>query len=136
MSFCRRVYISFWYDNPSHLFLAIIVDQIINAGHAAWLIASLLPLPPKPKSNAKEPERRLSRLDLARDLEKALGYVDEARYENARWWRNLNRMMSVLGVIILLAIVSFAHCSVFPDVGANHFRPQIALAVVATQMKH
>lgn len=117
MSFCRRVYISFWYDNPSHFFLAITVDQIVNAGHAAWFTASLLPLPPKPKSNGKKPERRLSRLDLARDLEKALGYVDEARYENARWWRNLNRMMSVLGVIILLAIVSFAHCSIVPDVG-------------------
>jgi adenylylsulfate kinase-like enzyme len=56
--------------------------------------------------NSKEPERRLSRLELAQDMEKAWGSANEARYENARWWRNLNRGMSVLGVIILAAIVS------------------------------
>ncbi|MCJ1469177.1 hypothetical protein MMC07_007810, partial [Pseudocyphellaria aurata] len=41
---------------------------------------------------------------FARDLEKALGQVDGARYENARWWRNLNRLMSVLGFLILAAM--------------------------------
>ncbi len=74
----------------------------------AWFIASFLPLPPKPVSNSKVPQRRLSRLELARDLEMALGHVDGARYENARWWRNLNRWMSLLGVLILAAMVS--HC--------------------------
>ena len=72
----------------------------------AWFIASFLPLPPKPEYDSKTPERRLSRLELARDLEKALGQVDGARYENARWWRNLNRWMAVLGIMILAAIVS------------------------------
>lgn len=32
--------------------------------------------------------------------------VDEARFENARWWRNLNRLMCILGVLIIAAIVS------------------------------
>lgn len=75
----------------------------------AWFIASVLPLPPKPRLSAKEPVRRLSRLEIERDLEKALGVSGEARYENARWWRNLNRGMSVLGVLILAAIVSFKY---------------------------
>ena len=35
-----------------------------------------------------------------------MGLAGAARYENARWWRNLNRGMSVLGVILLAAIVS------------------------------
>lgn len=39
------------------------------------------------------------------DLEKQLGAVDEARYENARWWRNINRVMSGFGVLIIVAIV-------------------------------
>jgi hypothetical protein len=72
----------------------------------AWFIASVLPLPPQPRLSSKEPEKRLSRLEIERDLEKALGVAGGARYENARWWRNLNRGMSVLGVLILAAIVS------------------------------
>lgn len=32
--------------------------------------------------------------------------MDGARYENARWWRNLNRGMSLLGILILAAVVS------------------------------
>ena len=43
------------------------------------------------------------------DLEKTLGPIDQARYENARWWRNINRIMSVVGVGIIVAIVSAYH---------------------------
>jgi hypothetical protein len=74
----------------------------------AWFIAAVLPLPPKPRLSSKEPEKRLSRLEIERDLEKALGVSGEARYENARWWRKLNRGMSVLGVLILAAIIALA----------------------------
>lgn len=41
-----------------------------------------------------------------RDLEKTIISIDEARYENARWWRNINRIMSVLGLLVIGAIVS------------------------------
>ena len=41
-----------------------------------------------------------------RDIEKALDPIDIARYENARWWRNVNRTMSVIGLLIIAAIVS------------------------------
>lgn len=81
-------------------------DGQLTRDRIAWFIASVLPLPPKPQFSSKEPERRLSRLELAQDLEKTLGIAGQARYENARWWRNLNRGMSILGVIILAAIVS------------------------------
>lgn len=90
-------------------------DGRLTLGLSAWFIASVLPLPPKPqlsKPSSKEPERRrLSRLEVAQDLEKSLGLAGAARYENARWWRNLNRGMSVLGVIILAAIVSATNSS-------------------------
>lgn len=42
---------------------------------------------------------------MLEDLEKQLGVVDEARYENARWWRNINRVMSGVGVLIIVAII-------------------------------
>lgn len=72
----------------------------------AWFIASLLPLPPRPVLNEKDPAgARVSRATMVRDLEKALDPVDERRYENARWWRSLNRLMSIVGVLIIAAIV-------------------------------
>lgn len=43
---------------------------------------------------------------MLQDLEKQLGAVDEARYENARWWRNINRVMSGFGVLIIVAIIA------------------------------
>ena len=45
---------------------------------------------------------------MLEDLEKQLGAVDEARYENARWWRNINRVMSGFGVLIIVAIIALA----------------------------
>lgn len=43
---------------------------------------------------------------MVRDLENALDPVDERRYENARWWRSLNQLMSIVGILIIAAIVS------------------------------
>ena len=40
------------------------------------------------------------------DLEQQLGTIGEARYENARWWRNVNRVMSGVGVLIIIAIIA------------------------------
>ena len=42
---------------------------------------------------------------MLEDLEQQLGAVDEARYENARWWRNINRIMSGFGLLIVVAII-------------------------------
>ncbi len=76
--------------------------------------------------SGKEPEKRLSRLEIERDLEKALGVSGEARYENARWWRNLNRAMSVLGVVILAAIVSAPRKTPFEIVtGGTNRKPRL-----------
>lgn len=43
---------------------------------------------------------------MLEDVEKQLGVVDEARYENARWWRNINRIMSGFGVLIIVAVIA------------------------------
>ena len=72
----------------------------------AWFIAALLPLPPRPviiSAKGKDVTRQTQMLE---DLEKQLGVVDEARYENARWWRNINRIMSGFGVLIIVAIIA------------------------------
>lgn len=74
----------------------------------AWFIAACLPLPAKPKppptpTKGKNVPRQSK---IMADLEQQLSPIDVARYENARWWRNLNRLMCLCGVAVLIAIVS------------------------------
>lgn len=72
----------------------------------AWFIAAFLPLPPAPAANNANGKGAPRQTQMLEDLEKQLGAVDEARYENARWWRNINRVMSGFGVLILVAIIA------------------------------
>ncbi|KAK6607154.1 hypothetical protein H4I95_04803 [Botrytis cinerea] len=81
-----------------------------------WMIAAFLPLPTKPVHEMREREDSTGHLTQARDVEsrgnndyaKEFGPLDEARYESARWWRNLNRWMSVVGLLIIAAIIILA----------------------------
>ncbi|KAH6715288.1 hypothetical protein BKA61DRAFT_574750 [Leptodontidium sp. MPI-SDFR-AT-0119] len=80
----------------------------------AWMIAAILPLPPRPIRNMSERDNSRSNLDSSHDREaqhetpndytRQFGPMDEARYESAKWWRRLNRYMSFVGVLILAAI--------------------------------
>lgn len=76
----------------------------------AWFIAAVLPLPPQPAidEKGKDPARPATAKSVAQDLENRLAPMDEAQYENARWWRNINRLMMIVGVLIIAAIVSQA----------------------------
>ncbi|KAL8871398.1 MAG: hypothetical protein Q9174_002757 [Haloplaca sp. 1 TL-2023] len=71
----------------------------------AWFAAAMLPLPRQHFADSKE---SAAGANVTHDLEKTLGMVDEARYENARWWRNLNRLMCIVGVLIIAAIIALA----------------------------
>uniref|UniRef100_A0A8H4RH05 Serine-rich protein n=1 Tax=Cudoniella acicularis TaxID=354080 RepID=A0A8H4RH05_9HELO len=76
-----------------------------------WMIAAFLPLPMNPMSEMRErdPEHSTSNLDSSNnavnDYTRQFGPTDERRYESAKWWRNLNRWMSVVGVLIIAAVV-------------------------------
>ncbi|KAL4801699.1 hypothetical protein BDV18DRAFT_148590 [Aspergillus unguis] len=66
-----------------------------------WLIASFLPLPKKPEMIMEEnrgPEGEAT-------LKMRLYDLERRRYMNARWWRNLNRWMNPLGLVIAAIIV-------------------------------
>lgn len=83
----------------------------------AWWIAGVLPLPNRPRIQG--PEMRESgvgewsgsvverdggtRLDQAIDL---FNVEEVRRYQEARWWRALNRVMSILGLLVVGAVVS------------------------------
>jgi hypothetical protein len=75
----------------------------------AWMIAALLPLPPSPMRGMRERDSSTSNLDSSNDVPndyvRQFGPMDEARYESAKWWRRLNRWMSIVGLLIIIAVV-------------------------------
>jgi hypothetical protein len=71
------------------------------------MVAALLPLPENPMKEMRERDSSTSNLSQGpNDYTRQLGPMDEARYESAKWWRNLNRWMSLVGVLIIVAVVS------------------------------
>ncbi|KUJ11788.1 uncharacterized protein LY89DRAFT_234471 [Mollisia scopiformis] len=75
----------------------------------AWMIAALLPLPPSPMRDMRERDNSTSNLDSSNDVPndyaRQFGPMDEVRYESAKWWRGLNRWMSILGLLVIVAVV-------------------------------
>ncbi|KAK4123760.1 hypothetical protein N657DRAFT_572942 [Parathielavia appendiculata] len=69
----------------------------------AWMVAAFLPLPPIPELHMSDVENN----GPAPSASKYRKYVmEETRYESARWWRNLNRVMSFIGLLIIGAVVA------------------------------
>jgi hypothetical protein len=73
----------------------------------AWLLAALLPLPYNPHCvlDVSKDGEAVTRADIEKALDRDVGPIDEIRYENARWWRNVNRVMSLVGLLLIGAIV-------------------------------
>jgi hypothetical protein len=71
----------------------------------AWMIAAILPLP-KRTNYAKHVTP--SQLDVELQIHRSIAPMEERRYLKARWWRNLNRIMSVVGLIVIILVVSFS----------------------------
>ncbi|KAI0476996.1 hypothetical protein F4859DRAFT_521571 [Xylaria cf. heliscus] len=77
----------------------------------AWMIAGLLPLPPKPQFDMQELDKSTAQFRIPEDSRAELLYgrvapIDDSRYQSARWWRNLNRFMSIIGLLILGAVAA------------------------------
>lgn len=70
----------------------------------AWFIAAFLPLPPKPLPSDLEVGTRTSAMDLR--IQNRVLNDEKRRYENALWWRRLNRFMIPPGIVIFIVIVS------------------------------
>ncbi|KAK4242591.1 hypothetical protein C8A03DRAFT_29185 [Achaetomium macrosporum] len=75
----------------------------------AWMVAALLPLPPNPKLRMLDAENSQGRFGSPHPAFRYQQQLfDEMRYESARWWRNLNRGMSVVGLLITGAIIALS----------------------------
>ncbi|KAF2755514.1 hypothetical protein EJ05DRAFT_502972 [Pseudovirgaria hyperparasitica] len=66
-----------------------------------WIMASFLYVRP-PECHEKDATPGQVEAAMAEHM----GQIDEIRYQKARWWRNLNRIMSVVGVALIVTIVS------------------------------
>src|SRR5580700_2699752 len=100
------------------------------------MIASFLPLPPSPTFFASERCQSQSNLDTlpnTNSMDHRFGPTIEARYESAKWWRNLNRGMSIVGVFIIVTIVRHPHY--FGLVLIDRVFTQIALAIVGVKQR-
>ncbi|KAL5047855.1 hypothetical protein BDW71DRAFT_36434 [Aspergillus fruticulosus] len=69
-----------------------------------WLIASFLPLPKKPEMMMEENQGP----ELEATLKMRLYDIERRRHLNARWWRNLNRWMNPLGIVIIAIVITLA----------------------------
>jgi len=105
-----------------------------------WMLGAILPLPKKPVSKEDfEKSVAGSEEDVAAAMMKHEAgdaerrWREEKQWMKARWWRTLNRIMSVIGVLVIGAVVCgrFAlDCWLQSEMLT---RLQIALAVVATR---
>ncbi|CRK48496.1 hypothetical protein BN1723_008036 [Verticillium longisporum] len=75
----------------------------------AWMVAAFLPLPPRPYAEMveREPDDS-SMLDIEMERARPPTHIDEICYRSARWWRNLNRIMALVGVLIVAVIITLA----------------------------
>ncbi|PFH56300.1 hypothetical protein XA68_16757 [Ophiocordyceps unilateralis] len=72
----------------------------------AWVIAAFLPLPPMPKPKMMQEHLSTSQIEAQLEADLTLGMSDIRFYSHARWWRTLNRAMSVVGIFVIGAIIA------------------------------
>ncbi|KAL6705414.1 hypothetical protein ACN47E_007063 [Coniothyrium glycines] len=69
----------------------------------AWMIASFLPLPFDPSETVTS-----SQTDLEDQFARPPCPMEDKAFQKARWWRNLNRVMSGIGTLLIAAIIVLA----------------------------
>lgn len=77
-----------------------------------WFIAAFLPLPEHinaAPSHRTDPESAFTDECITRSTRIEF----ESHYENARWWRRINRSLSILGVLIIVAIILLVLIAIF-----------------------
>jgi len=72
------------------------------------MTAAFLPLPADPQKSSKMVERdqQGGEYGIPEAYKRQLAAAEELRFQNAKWWRNLNRCMSVVGLLLLGAVAA------------------------------
>jgi hypothetical protein len=75
--------------------------------NVAWFVASFLPLPICIGTELKDKDYSTSHLDLEQGASiQGKTEMSASRYDRAKWWRNLNRYMSIIGVFVIGAVLA------------------------------
>ena len=78
-----------------------------NTRVTAWIIAACLPVPSSPKSDLEDGDGRADQHDTqASAAHRRAAMAEMPHHEGARWWRRLNRYMSVVGLLVIGAVVA------------------------------
>ena len=72
----------------------------------SWFVAAFLPLPERPAMRQIIHDPETVGPTLQEQLDHRAAAAQEARYANLRWWRNLNRFMCIVGLVVISIIVS------------------------------
>lgn len=84
----------------------------------AWIIAAFLPLPQIPHLNMLDGgDHSTTDFGIHEDAEpealrRPIMPIDDIQFQSARWWRNVNRFMSIIGLLIIGAIIALVVVSV------------------------
>lgn len=77
----------------------------------AWMVAAFLPLPQRYVVDMEERDHSTTQFSIPESpdlLGRQAQVVADSRYHSARWWRNVNRFMSVIGLLVIGAIIALA----------------------------
>ncbi|KAI1431607.1 hypothetical protein GGR50DRAFT_57202 [Xylaria sp. CBS 124048] len=77
----------------------------------AWITAAFLPLPPKRQLDMEEAGKGIAQLHAPESAapqpsNPLVAPADDSRYQSARWWRNVNRYLAIVGLFIIGAIIA------------------------------
>ncbi|KAF2397041.1 hypothetical protein EJ06DRAFT_559171 [Trichodelitschia bisporula] len=80
-----------------------------------WMLGALLPLPARP-AEFLSPDMTHSTTEIgeahgqvyAHNAVSEVSLANEKRFQKARWWRNANRILSVVGLLIIGAVIALA----------------------------
>lgn len=72
----------------------------------SWFVAAFLPLPERPDMRQIRGDPESVGPTLQEQLDHRAAVAQEARYANLRWWRNLNRFMCIVGLVVVSIVVS------------------------------
>lgn len=58
--------------------------------------------------SAESNEGDSNQVDLEQHFAQSMGHIDDKAFQKATWWRNLNRVMSGVGTLLIGVIIALA----------------------------
>ncbi|KAM0263396.1 hypothetical protein ACHAQJ_001252 [Trichoderma viride] len=67
-----------------------------------WMIGAVLSVPPRPERDMTERDYSTGHLDIRMEARQQMHYINAERlHDRVKWWRSVNRRMSIIGAVIV-----------------------------------